>query len=73
MKRIAGHLAIAPDTSLFRDMGVSPGTKPGDLVIQKDLARSLREIAEGGRDAFYAGRIAEQLVKGPDGLFNELL
>ena len=69
VKRIAGHLLVAPETKIFKDMGVSTDTKPGDLVVQKDLARSLREIAEGGRDAFYAGRIADQLVKGSDGWF----
>ena len=70
VKRIAGHLALTSETSLFRDMGVSTDTKAGDLVVQKDLARSLREIAEGGRDAFYSGRIAQQLVKGSDGWFS---
>jgi gamma-glutamyltranspeptidase/glutathione hydrolase len=69
IKRIAGHLAIAPDTSLFRDMGISTDTNAGDIVVQKDLARSLREIADGGRDAFYAGRIADQLVRGSNGWF----
>ncbi len=70
VKRIAGHLALAPETPLFKDMGISVDTKIGDIVIQKDLARSLREIAEGGREAFYEGRIAKQLVAGSDGWFN---
>ena len=70
VKRIAGHLAIAPHTQMFADMGVSVETKKGDLVIQKDLARSLREIASGGRSAFYEGRIADQLVKGSHGWFS---
>jgi gamma-glutamyltranspeptidase/glutathione hydrolase len=69
VKRIAGHLAIAPDTSLFKDMGISVDTQVGDLVVQKDLARSLREIGDGGRESFYQGRIAEQLVNGSDGWF----
>ena len=42
--------------------------KIGDLVVQKDLARSLREIAADGRAAFYEGRIAQQLIKGSDGV-----
>jgi gamma-glutamyltranspeptidase/glutathione hydrolase len=70
VRRIAGHLAIAPDTHIFADMGVGVETKIGDLVIQKDLARSLKEIAAGGRAAFYEGRIAEQLVKGSEGWFS---
>jgi gamma-glutamyltranspeptidase/glutathione hydrolase len=35
--------------------------KAGDTLIQKDLGRTLRKIAEDGADAFYAGELAEQL------------
>ena len=70
VKRIAGHLAIAPETLLFANMGISVDTNVGDLVVQKELARSLREIADGGRKAFYEGRIAEQLIKGSEGWFS---
>ena len=70
IKRIAGHLALAPDTSLFRDLGVDVNAKIGDLIVQKNLAQSLREIASGGRTAFYEGRIAQQLVSGSDGWFS---
>jgi gamma-glutamyltranspeptidase/glutathione hydrolase len=31
--------------------------QPGDRLVQTDLARTLTEIAEGGADAFYKGRI----------------
>lgn len=34
----------------------------GDVFRNADLARSLRTIAEGGRDAFYRGPIAEAIV-----------
>jgi gamma-glutamyltranspeptidase/glutathione hydrolase len=71
VKRIAGHLAIAPDTQVFKDMGIDINVKIGDLVVQKKLAQSLREIASGGRAAFYEGRIAQQLIKGSNGWFNE--
>ena len=40
--------------------GRAPGN--GDILVQKDLARSLRLVAEGGRDAFYEGEIAERLA-----------
>lgn len=70
VKRIESHLALAPDTQMFANMGIDVNTKVGDLVIQKDLARSLREIAEGGRAAFYEGRIASQLVAGSEGWFS---
>ncbi len=34
----------------------------GEVLIQSDLARTLRILASGGRDAFYEGEIAERLV-----------
>jgi gamma-glutamyltranspeptidase/glutathione hydrolase len=34
----------------------------GELLIQKDLARTLREIAKKGKDAFYKGRVAKAIV-----------
>ena len=37
--------------------------KEGDLLVQKDLARSLREISEYGRDGFYASWVADSLVQ----------
>jgi gamma-glutamyltranspeptidase/glutathione hydrolase len=70
VRRIAGHLALAPDTHVFKDMGIDINVKIGDLVVQKNLAQSLREIATGGRVAFYEGRIAQQLIKGSEGWFN---
>jgi gamma-glutamyltranspeptidase/glutathione hydrolase len=70
VRRIAGHLALAPDTNIFKEMGIDVTVKVGDLVIQKNLAQSLREIAAGGRAAFYEGSIAAQLIKGSEGWFN---
>lgn len=32
-------------------------------LVNRDLARSLRQIAEGGRDAFYRGEIAAAIVR----------
>ena len=34
----------------------------GDVVVQPDLARALQQVADGGRDAFYQGDVAERLV-----------
>ena len=70
VRRIANHLNLTPDTQIFNEMGIDVNVKIGDLVVQKDLARSLREIASGGRAAFYSGRIAEQLISGSEGWFN---
>lgn len=36
--------------------------KAGDLLVQKDLAESMRLIAKEGADAFYKGKIADQIV-----------
>src|SRR5262245_41810348 len=40
-----------------------PAWKVGDRLVQKDLAKSLRRIAEDGADGFYAGESAELLIK----------
>lgn len=34
----------------------------GELLIQRDYARTLRKIVEGGRDVFYRGEIAEAMA-----------
>ncbi|MBI2935878.1 MAG: gamma-glutamyltransferase, partial [Chloroflexi bacterium] len=34
----------------------------GQRIVQKNLANTLREIARGGREAFYKGRIARMIV-----------
>lgn len=36
----------------------------GEILIQKDLAATLKEISEKGRDGFYKGAIAESMVAG---------
>jgi gamma-glutamyltranspeptidase / glutathione hydrolase len=43
-----------------------PHGKPavaGDVIRQPELGKTLRAIAAGGRDAFYAGEIAEDMVE----------
>lgn len=37
--------------------------KKGDLLIQKNLAKTLEKIRDGGRAAFYQGAMAEQISK----------
>ena len=37
--------------------------QPGQIIYQRDLARTFRAIADGGREAFYRGRIAEEIVR----------
>jgi gamma-glutamyltranspeptidase/glutathione hydrolase len=47
--------------STFLVKGRAP--KAGDIFVQKNLARTLRTLAEGGRDAFYRGDIARAIVE----------
>ncbi len=36
--------------------------EPGDVIVQPGLARTFKKIADGGRDVFYRGEIAEAIV-----------
>ena len=36
---------------------------PGELMTFSTLARSFREISTNGKDGFYKGRVAEEIVK----------
>ena len=36
--------------------------EPGEVIVQADLARTFKKIADGGRDVFYQGEIAEAIV-----------
>lgn len=48
--------------------------KPGELLVQPDLAWSLRQVAEGGPDAFYRGEVGRRICAGlreRDGLLCE--
>ncbi len=46
--------------STFLIDGRTPG--PGQIFRNPDLARSLQEVADGGRDAYYKGDIANRIV-----------
>jgi gamma-glutamyltranspeptidase / glutathione hydrolase len=61
---IAGdeHLGKMPDTArYFHDAGGKP-LAAGTQLRNPELAAVLRTIAEGGADAFYSGKIAEDIV-----------
>jgi gamma-glutamyltranspeptidase/glutathione hydrolase len=48
--------------------------KPGDRLVQTDLANSMEQIAEGGADAFYKGQIGKRIaaeMKRSGGLITE--
>ena len=59
---------VSADSSLrriFLANGESP--KPGTMLVQRDLARTLRTIAAGGADALYRGPLAQVIAKFIDG------
>ena len=55
------RLTLTPAAaSTFLVDGRAP--RPGDIFVQKNLARTFRTLAKGGRDAFYRGEIARAIV-----------
>jgi len=68
--RIQGFKKLFPGNDFFAEMGIDSNLSIGDLVIQKDLAKTLRLIAKNGRDGFYKGEVADLIVSGTDGWFN---
>jgi gamma-glutamyltranspeptidase/glutathione hydrolase len=51
-----------PDKTELQRIFGRPLWKPGDHLIQTDLAKTLQLIADAGPDAFYAGPLADLLV-----------
>ncbi|GAA0785871.1 gamma-glutamyltransferase [Roseibium denhamense] len=47
--------------SIFYKPGLIPYS-PGDLLVQEDLAQTLRKIAEDGPAGFYTGDVAEKIA-----------
>jgi gamma-glutamyltranspeptidase/glutathione hydrolase len=65
------ELAAWPGFSeLFLPGGRAP--KPGDLFVQKNLARSLKQIARNGAREFYEGELAVRIGKGLQGVGSPL-
>jgi len=57
-----GHLrADAEAARVFLPAGRPP--RAGEVFHNPDLARSYRLIADGGREAFYAGKIAQRIAR----------
>lgn len=48
-----GKVFFKPDGSFF---------EPGDLLVQRELAKTLQEIVRGGARAFYEGVVADRIV-----------
>jgi gamma-glutamyltranspeptidase/glutathione hydrolase len=50
------------------------GWKEGDIMVQEDLAKTFEQIRDKGRDGFYDGIVADEVVaemKGGDGLITK--
>ena len=63
VKPFYDKLAKYPSTkNIFIQQDGSP-YELGDVLIQKDLAGSLRRIADGGPDEFYKGDLAKEIAK----------
>ncbi len=61
IQRAAGEIAGYPSTAkVFLPQGRAP--RAGDVLVMKDLARSLRSVASGGREVFYRGELARRLA-----------
>ena len=52
-----------PSTNVIFNKPDGSPYEEGELFVQKDLANTLRTIAEQGRDGFYKGRVADLFVK----------
>lgn len=56
-----GITSLQPETkALFRPGGIP--LAEGDLLVNKDLAKTFRLIAQNGADVFYKGEIAQAIV-----------
>lgn len=61
---IASALVDFPNETAWQSVYTPKGRapRPGEILVQPDLARSLRAVAEGGRDAYYRGDLGRRIV-----------
>jgi len=69
IRRINHHLKNFPESKVFQQLQIPTDLKVGEIVNLPDLAWSLTEIAEQGREAFYSRSIAERIVAATSGWF----
>ena len=56
-----GMLRYPNTARIFLNEGES--YKPGQVLVQKDLAKTLRRVAEGGTEEFYKGELGKEFIK----------
>ncbi len=63
LNRLVGQSSAFPEfCRVYGKDGGKAAWAAGDCLVQKELARTLRQIAEEGPDAFYRGPIADLIV-----------
>jgi len=62
LKALEDRLTAWPSSRKIFFKGEGRFFEPGDLFVQKDLAKSLRIIAKGGAEAFYGGEVGRKVV-----------
>jgi len=65
-RMLAGGAAQATEFPATRAIYLKPDGSSygsGELLVQKDYAKTLRAIRDGGHDAFYRGAIAERMAQ----------
>ena len=60
--RYEDYLTKDPSSSRYFYKGDGQFYQAGELLVQKDLAASLKRISKNGRDGFYTGKTADLLV-----------
>jgi gamma-glutamyltranspeptidase/glutathione hydrolase len=62
-RELAGPMAPFPASVAAFGKPGGGEWKEGDRLVQADLARTLRAVADGGADAFYTGWIADRIAE----------
>ena len=76
-RAFAGNVELLARFSATADVYLANGGRPprvGEVLVNRDLANTIRSVAEGGADAFYRSELTAKLVDGLNnagGLFTE--
>ena len=66
---VKNHVFMSGSVPRMRPTGAAiicpngSGPAPGDILVQKNLARSFRRVVEGGAEVFYKGDLGEEVAK----------